>query len=128
MQKINAIMYPAIFVFLLASTCVCTGCSSLPRQGAGAQPDVLAYQEQVTRLEDRVRLYEATTDRTISQLEDIRLRATKTETTIDEVIKLFTDYQRIVEQFVSDYKQVRTETKSDYKQVRTETKRQEQNP
>ena len=125
MQKINTIMCPAIFVFLLASTCVCTGCSSLPRQGAGAQPDILAYQEQVTRLEDRVGLYEAATDRTISQLEDIRLRAAKTETTIDDVISLFNEYQRIVEQFVSDYKQVRTETKGDYKQVRTETKVQE---
>ena len=117
MQKINITKCPAIFVFLLASTCICTGCTSLPRQGAGAQPDILAHQEQVTRLEDRVRLYEAATDRTISQLEDIRLRAAKTETTIDEVIKLFTDYQRIVEQFVSDYKQ-----------VRAETKRQEQDP
>ena len=125
MQKINTIMCPAIFVFMLASTCVCTGCSSLPRQGAGAQPDVLAYQEQVTRLEDRVGLYEATTDRAISQLEDIRLRAAKTETTIDDVISLFNEYQRIVEQFISDYKQVRTETKGDYKQVRTETKVQE---
>ena len=125
MQKINTIMCPAIFVFMLASTCVCTGCSSLPRQGAGAQPDILAYQEQVTRLEDRVGLYEAATDRTISQLEDIRLRAAKTETTIDDVISLFNEYQRIVEQFVSDYKQVRTETKGDYKQVRTETKVQE---
>lgn len=125
MQKINTIMCPAIFVFLLASTCVCTGCSSLPRQGAGAQPDILAYQEQVTRLEDRVGLYEATTDRAISQLEDIRLRAAKTETTIDDVISLFNEYQRIVEQFVSDYKQVRTETKGDYKQVRTETEVQE---
>lgn len=111
MQKINTIMCPAIFVFMLASTCVCTGCSSLPRQGAGAQPDVLAYQEQVTRLEDRVRLYEATTDRTISQLEDIRLRAAKTETTIDDVISLFNEYQRVVEQLISDYKQIRTETK-----------------
>lgn len=125
MQKINTIMCPAIFVFMLASTCVCTGCSSLPRQGAGAQPDILAYQEQVTRLEDRVGLYEATTDRTISQLEDVRLRAAKTETTIDDVISLFNEYQRIVEQFISDYKQVRTETKGDYKQVRTETKVQE---
>lgn len=111
MQKINIALYPVIFIFLLASTCVCTGCSSLPRQGAGAQPNILAHQEQVTRLEDRVRLYEAATDRTISQLEDIRLRAAKTETTIDDVISLFNEYQRVVEQFISDYKQVRTETK-----------------
>ena len=104
MQKINITKCPAILVFLLISTCICTGCASLSRQGAGAQPDVLAHQEQVTRLEDRVRLYEAATDRTISQLEDIRLRAAKTETTID-------DYQRVVEQFISDYRQVRAETK-----------------
>lgn len=111
MQKINITKCPAIFVFLLASTCICTGCSTMPRQGAGAQPDILAHQEQVTRLEDRVRLYEAATDRTISQLEDIRLRAAKTETTIDDVISLFNEYQRVVEQFISDYKQVRAETK-----------------
>lgn len=111
MQKINITKCPAIFVFLLANACICTGCASLSRQGAGAQPNILAHQEQVTRLEDRVRLYEAATDRTISQLEDIRLRATKTETTIDDVISLFNEYQRVVEQFISDYKQVRAETK-----------------
>ena len=111
MQKINITKCPAILVFLLISTCICTGCASLSRQGAGAQPDVLAHQEQVTRLEDRVRLYEAATDRTISQLEDIRLRAAKTETTIDDVISLFNEYQRVVEQFISDYKQVRAVTK-----------------
>ncbi len=111
MQKTSITKLPAIFVFLLASTCVCTGCSSLPRQGAGAQPDILAHQEQVTRLEDRIRIYEAATDRTISQLEDIRLRAAKTETTIDTVISLFDEYQRVVEQFIFDYKQVRAETK-----------------
>ena len=111
MQKINITKCPAILVFLLISTCICTGCASLSRQGAGAQPDVLAHQEQVTRLEDRVRLYEASTDRTISQLEDIRLRAAKTETTIDDVISLFNEYQRVVEQFISDYKQVRAEIK-----------------
>ena len=111
MQKINITKCPAILVFLLISTCICTGCASLSRQGAGAQPDILAHQEQVTRLEDRVRLYEAATDRTISQLEDIRLRAAKTETTIDDVISLFNEYQRVVEQFISDYKQVRAEIK-----------------
>lgn len=111
MQKINITKCPAILVFLLISTCICTGCASLSRQGAGAQPDVLAHQEQVTRLEDRVRLYEAATDRTISQLEDIRLRAAKTETTIDDVISLFNEYQRVVEQFIFDYKQVRAEIK-----------------
>ena len=111
MQKINITKCPAILVFLLISTCICTGCASLSRQGAGAQPDVLAHQEQVTRLEDRVRLYEAATDITISQLEDIRLRAAKTETTIDDVISLFNEYQRVVEQFISDYKQVRAEIK-----------------
>ena len=111
MQKINITKCPAILVFLLISTCICTGCASLSRQGAGAQPDILAHQEQVTRLEDRVRLYEAATDRTISQLEDIRLRAAKTETTIDDVISLFNEYQRVVEQFIFDYKQVRAEIK-----------------
>lgn len=110
MQKISITKCPAILVFLLASTCICTGCASLPRQGAGSQPNILAHQEQITRLEDRVRLYEAATDRTISQLEDIRLRAAKTETTIDDVISLFNEYQRVVEQFISDYKQVRAET------------------
>lgn len=111
MQKINVTKCPAIFVFLLAITYICTGCASLSRQGAGAQPDILAHQEQVTRLEDRVRLYEAATDRTISQLEDIRLRAAKTETTVDDVISLFNEYQRVVEQFIYDYKQVRAENK-----------------
>lgn len=117
MQKINITKYRTIFVFLLVSTCIYTGCASLPRQGAGSQPNILAHQEQITRLEDRVRLYEAATDRTISQLEDIRLRAAKTETTIDDVINLFNEYQRVVEQFIFNYKQ-----------VRTETKRQEQDP
>jgi len=82
----------------------------MPRQGAGAQSDILAHQEQITRLEDRVRIYEATADRTISQLEDLRLRAAKTETTVEDVINLFDEYQRVVEQFISDYKQIRAET------------------
>lgn len=109
MQKTSITKCPVILVFLLIAACFCTGCTSLPRQGAGAQPDVLAHQEQVTRLEDRIGLYEATTDRAISQLEDIRLRAATAEATIDDVIELFDEYQRVVEQFILDYKQVRAE-------------------
>ena len=117
MQKASITKCPAFFVFLLASACICTGCSSMPRQGAGAQSDILAHQEQVTRLEDRVRIYEATADRAISQLEDLRLRAAKTETTVEDVINLFDEYQRVVEQLISDYNK-----------IRTETERQEQDP
>ena len=111
MQKTSFCKCPAFIFILFIAACVSTGCSSMPgRQGAGAQPNILTHQEQVTRLEDRVRLYEATTDRAISQLEDIRLRAAKTETTVDDVIKLFDEYQRVVEQLISDYNKIRTET------------------
>lgn len=109
MQKIKITKCPAFIVFLLLAPCILAGCSSMPRQGAGAQPDILTHQEQVTRLEDRVRIYEAATDRAISQLEDLRLRAAKTETTVEDVIYLFDEYQRVVEQFISDYKQIRAE-------------------
>lgn len=92
-------------VMLISSTVACRTTGPVP----GAGESVLDHQEQITRLEDRVRIYETTVAGAISQLEELGRHASSTETTVDDVIRLFDDYQRTVERIIQDYRKLQSE-------------------
>jgi uncharacterized coiled-coil protein SlyX len=77
---------------------------------AGADRDVLEHQRQVielearnTELERRLASYDSAVAASINRLEALGARSGDMEGTIDEVISLFAEYQRAVEQLARDY-------------------------
>lgn len=89
------------FILLLATCFMLFSCNSTKR----VDGDILDYQRQIGILEARISNYERTIDRAVSELESIRRRASNIDGTIDEIIELFDDYQRTVEQLLRDYRE-----------------------
>ena len=90
-----AIVYLCIFI--------CTGCATT-RTKSAANGDVLAYQAEITRLEDTVASYQHAIGYTIEELGGIRECTTGIEGTVDEIINLFNEYQRRVELVLQRYR------------------------
>ena len=83
-----------LFLFLLCG-CVCT---------TRVDEQILEYQREIDYLETAIRDRDRTIDTAARRLETITDRSRAMETTIDEVIELFDDYQRTVEQLLQDYR------------------------
>jgi chromosome segregation ATPase len=101
--------YAFYFWLGIILTLVCTCVSSK----SGADTAVLDYQRQVTQLEDRnqelerrIDQYDSTVGRSIQQLKDIRERARGMEGTIDDIIKLFDEYQQRVDELSRAYNSI----------------------
>lgn len=105
-----------IFVLLyLLAAYLFSGCKSTR---VSADENILYYQRKVAELEATVRLYEqriTIADEQIrNDLESLKYLGERAETvgdTIDELIELFAEYQRGVEQLLRDYNTLRNETK-----------------
>ena len=101
-----------IFVFLyLFVASIFSGCKS-PR--VSTNENILYYQRKVDELEATVRLYEqriTIADEQIrNDFESLKYLGERAETvgnTIDELIELFAEYQRGVEQLLRDYNTLR---------------------
>ena len=105
-----------IFIFLhLFVACFFSGCKS-PR--VSTNENILYYQRKIDELEATVRLYEqriTVADEQIrDDLESLKYLGERAKTvgdTIDELIELFAEYQRGVEQLLRDYNMLRNEVK-----------------
>ena len=105
-----------IFVFLyLFVACIFSGCKSTR---VSTDENILYYQRKVDELEATVRLYEqriTIADEQIrNDFESLKYLGERAETvgnTIDELIELFAEYQRGVEQLLRDYNTLRNEVK-----------------
>ena len=60
--------------------------------------DVLSHQAEIDRLENELRNRDRAIDNAVRELESITARSTGMEGTVDELIQLFDEYQRAVEQ------------------------------
>ncbi len=89
------------FILLLVACFMLFSCNSTKR----VDGDILDYQRQISVLEARISNYERTIARAVTELESIRRRASNIDGTIDEIIELFDDYQRTVEQLLRDYRE-----------------------
>lgn len=105
-----------IFVILyLFVACFFSGCKSTR---VSADENILYYQRKIDELEATVRLYEqriTIADEQIrNDLESLKYLGERAQTigdTIDELIELFAEYQRGVEQLLRDYNTLRNEIK-----------------
>lgn len=91
-----------ICIFVYYFMCI-TGC----RSNTGVNNDILSHQQQIDRLEEELRNRDRTIEDGIRGLEAITTRSESMEGTIDEVIELFAEYQRRVEQLIREYNMVR---------------------
>lgn len=105
-----------IFIILyLVTAYIFSGCKSTR---VSADENILYYQRKIDELEATVRLYEqriAIADEQIrNDLESLKYLGDRAKTvgdTIDELIELFAEYQRGVEQLLRDYNTLRNEVK-----------------
>lgn len=105
-----------IFIILyLVTAYIFSGCKSTR---VSADENILYYQRKIDELEATVRLYEqriAIADEQIrNDLESLKYLGDRAKTvgdTIDELIDLFAEYQRGVEQLLRDYNTLRNEVK-----------------
>ena len=106
-----------IFIILLLNIFICflSGCKSTR---VSADENILYYQRKIDELEATVRLYEQRITiadeqirNDIESLKYIGERAKTVGDTINELIELFAEYQRGVEQLLRDYNTLRNEVK-----------------
>lgn len=105
-----------VFVVLyIAVAYLFSGCKSAR---ISTDENILYYQRKVSELEATVRLYEqriTIADEQIrndlESLKNLGERAKTVGATIDELIELFAEYQRGVEQLLRDYNTLRNEVK-----------------
>lgn len=105
-------MFKKIFIFICAlfcSTLLLSGCCSTRN---GTNGNVLSYQQQIDRLEEELRNRDRTVETAVRELGVITSRSNSMEGTVDELIQLFGEYQRRVEQLLYDYNKIRTEAKN----------------
>ena len=107
----------SIFIVLyIAVAYLFSGCKSTR---ISTDENILYYQRKVNELEATVRLYEqriTIADEQIrndlESLKNLGERAKTVGATIDELIELFAEYQRGVEQLLRDYNTLRNEVKN----------------
>jgi DNA repair ATPase RecN len=105
-----------IFVLLyLLVACIFSGCKSTR---VSTDENILYYQRKVDELEATVRLYEQritiADEQVRNDLDSLKYLGERAKTvgdTIDELIELFAEYQRGVEQLLRDYNTLRNEVK-----------------
>lgn len=105
-----------IFVLLyLLAAYLFSGCKSTR---VSADENILYYQRKVDELEATVRLYEQritiADEQVRNDIESLKYLGDRAKTvgdTIDDLIELFAEYQRGVEQLLRDYNTLRNEVK-----------------
>lgn len=102
-------------VFYLLTAYLFSGCKSTR---VSADENILYYQRKIDELEATVRLYEQritiADEQVRNDLESLKYLGERAKTvgdTIDDLIELFAEYQRGVEQLLRDYKTLRNEVK-----------------
>ena len=104
-----------IVLLYIFTACFFSGCKS-PR--VSTNENILYYQRKIDELEATVRLYEQritiADEQVRNDLESLKYLGERAKTvgdTIDELIELFAEYQRGVEQLLRDYNMLRNEVK-----------------
>ena len=107
------------FIFVLLYLFVASIFSGCKSTRVSTDENILYYQRKVDELEATVRLYEqriTIADEQIrNDFESLKYLGERAETvgnTIDELIELFAEYQRGVEQLLRDYNTLRNEVKN----------------
>ena len=107
------ICYSFVIFLLVFMSCIFSGCNSTR---VSTDENILYYQRKIDELEATVRLYEQritiADEQVRNDLESLKYLGERAKTvgdTIDELIELFAEYQRGVEQLLRDYNTLRNE-------------------
>lgn len=95
-----------IFITLCLVSCMLVSCTSTRK---GTDESILNYQREIDRLESELNARDRAIESSIRRLESITERSKSMEGTVDELIELFDEYQRGVEQLLYDYRSTGTE-------------------
>ena len=76
-----------------------TGCAS-----SRVSQSVIEHQREIDRIEEGIRVRDRAIESSIERLEAISARCSEMGGTVDELIELFDEYQRGVEQLIRDYR------------------------
>jgi chromosome segregation ATPase len=96
-----------VVISIAAALCLCA-CTST-RQ---VDRDVLEHQKQIDRLENELSNRDRAIDNAIRELESITARSSTMEGTIDDIIRLFDEYQRAVERMLYEYRGTESKTET----------------
>lgn len=109
-EKFDKIMLCCVFVvaFVCASLCLLFGGCSTAR--ADAPNLVLEHQRQIDSLESTIGRYDAAVGDAIAELDAIAERSAGMAGDIDEIIRLFDEYQSRVERLLYELDALRSET------------------
>lgn len=107
--------YIIVILLFILNICILSGCRTAR---ISTDDDILYYQRKIDELEATVRLYEqriTIADEQIrNDIESLKYLGERAQTvgdTVDELIELFAEYQRRVEQLLRDYNKLRNEIK-----------------
>lgn len=105
-KKIIGIIGCIAIVFAMCSCC----------SNRRIDTDIIEYQNEIAELkarnrdlERRIESIDRTVERCIDRTDSIRARVEREGDNIDELINLFDEYQRTVEQLLSDYRKSKTD-------------------
>lgn len=107
-----------VVCFVLACVIILASCPSNRRNDINGT--LINHQQEIDRLEEELRNRDRTIENAIRELGAITSRSESMEGTVDEVIELFGEYHRRVEQMLYDYERIRnhdneTEGKAEFK-------------
>lgn len=88
-------------LFVLGSYMYYTSCTSTPNR---VNSNVIEYQREIDRLESELSNRDRAIESGINRLEIVAARSSGMEEEIDELIELFDEYQRTVEQMLYNYR------------------------
>ena len=88
-----------IFCFIITCCLLLSSCAST----RGTNQSILDYQREIDRLESELNSRDRTIESAVNELRAITVKSTEMEGTVDELIDLFDQYQRAVEQLLRDY-------------------------
>lgn len=74
----------------------------------GIDKDIINHQREIDRLEDTVRMYDAAVGRAVTRLGSLQERSLTMAGEVGEIISLFDEYQRAVDQLLRDYNEIRS--------------------
>lgn len=100
----------SLFIAVSISMCILSTCASKPT--GVTDTDIIRANRDAEYLESTIKRYEAAIDSTVRELEDLRARAESMDATIDGVIELFGQYQRLVEQLIYNYNKLREQAEN----------------
>lgn len=112
MDKFQKIIIAFVFVCLTVILCCLLGGCVSRGNANDVDGTIIEYQREIDRLEEELRNRDRTIEDAIREIGTITSRSESMEGTVDEVIRLFDEYQRRVDKMLWEYERIRGQAES----------------